>query len=207
MIYRGYPERDLVVNRSSLILHGSTEAERRAWADEAAANFAGEGVLLRVATNAADLKTALGVPRGVVYVPDVSAIDDLAQGEVVRLLREREERPKIIIGVTGDPARARDTGKLRSDLQYALQMAVVNLDEPGLKEAIAKRRARAPKRPAASSSASSSSAPARPAASKGRRAPPRAAAPRAARRAPAAAAKKKAARPAAKKSASPRRRR
>ncbi|HZA13286.1 MAG TPA: hypothetical protein VE618_02265, partial [Myxococcaceae bacterium] len=39
LMYRGYPEQALITNRSSLLLFGGSEAERRAWADEAAANF------------------------------------------------------------------------------------------------------------------------------------------------------------------------
>ncbi|MBX5483446.1 MAG: Fis family transcriptional regulator [Myxococcaceae bacterium] len=198
MSYRGYPERDLVGNRSSLLLHGSTEAERRAWAEEAAANFAGEGVPLTVAATSAELRSALTRP-GVVYVPDVAQIDAASQAEVVRVIREVEERPKLIIGLNGQPDLARESGVLRPDLQYALQRAVVNLDEPGLKEAIRARRARAPKRPAAGQTTSTNTratpttrrgssrrAPARkPSTSKSRRSGSRAL------RRPAAAAKKK----------------
>lgn len=148
MIYRGYPERDLVSNRSSLLLYGSTEAERRAWAEEAAACFEAEGPLHTV-TSDDELRARLPSPNGVLFVPDVSALSDTAQGEIVLALRQRDERPKLIIGVIGSPDTAREHGRLRADLQYALQMAQVNLDQPDLKDAIRARRARAPKKTSA----------------------------------------------------------
>ncbi len=148
MAAQGYSETALVSNRTSLLLHGGSEAERRAWAEEAASNFEAEGPL-RVASDDAQLTAALSSTRGVVFIPDVSAISTVRQGEVVRILREREERPKFVIGLGSNPVAARDQGRIRWDLSYVLQIARVNLDEPGLKEAIRSRRALAPKRPAA----------------------------------------------------------
>lgn len=146
-MYRGYPEEALVTNRSSLLLFGGTEAERRAWAEEAARNFEGEGPL-RVATTAAELSQALALSRGVVYVPDATALGESAQVIAVHVLHEREERPKIVFGITRPPDLLVAEGRLRMDLHYSLSMAQVNLDEPGLRDAIRVRRARAPKRAA-----------------------------------------------------------
>ena len=144
-MYRGYSEQALVTNRSSLFLFGGSESERRAWAEEAAANFEGEGPLT-VASSGAELAQALRQTRGVVYVPDVTALSDDAQAQAVHVLREREERPKIVFGAPGDPAPLVEEGRLRDDLHYSLAMAQVNLDEPGVREAIRARRARAPRR-------------------------------------------------------------
>jgi hypothetical protein len=144
-MYRGYSEQALVTNRSSLFLFGGSEAERRAWAEEAAANFEQEGPLAVVLTGT-DLAPALRKTRGVVYVPDVTALGDDAQALAVHVLREREERPKIVFGAPGDPAPLVEHGRLRDDLHYSLAMAQVNLEEPGVREAIRARRARAPRR-------------------------------------------------------------
>jgi hypothetical protein len=144
-MYRGYSEQALVTNRSSLFLFGGSEAERRAWAEEAATNFAHEGPL-SIASTAAELTLALRRTRGVVYVPDVTALRDEAQSLAVHVLREREERPKIIFGAPADPAPLVEHGRLRDDLHYSLAMAQVNLEEPGVREAIRTRRARAPRR-------------------------------------------------------------
>lgn len=205
VVYRGYVERDLVTNRSSLLLHGGTESDRRAWADEAAQGFEAEGPLL-IAHDAAELRAAVTRPRGVVFIPDVSGLDDGAQSEIVRALREREERPKYIIVALPDPDRAVQMGKLRGDLAYSLKQARLNLDEAGLKDAIRIRRARASKRPTRSTAKAKSS----PVAKRPRAATPAKAAkakrpvarPKAARRAAPVAAKKKKkpARPAVKKS-------
>ena len=151
-MYRGYPEEALVSNRSSLLISGGTEAERRAWAEEAAGTFSEEGAL-SVATTDAELALALHRTRGVVYVPDATALSDSAQSHAVHVLHEQEERPKLIFGLPRGSGGVEE-GKLRMDLHYALSMAQVNLDEPGLRDAIRIRRARAPKRPLATASQS-----------------------------------------------------
>lgn len=173
MSYSGYPERDLVKNRSSLLLFGGTQDERRAWADEAAQNFEFEGPL-RVVNADNEWASAVSSSRGVVYIPDVGALSMTTQGELVRLLRSIDDRPKLIVGVSRSPQHAREAGHLRSDLEYSLQMARVNLDEPGLKDAVRIRRARAPKRPAPAAAAPArrtASTPARPAKTNARRKP------------------------------------
>jgi hypothetical protein len=143
-MYRGYPEQSLITNRSSLLLFGGAESDRRAWAEEAAANFAHEGALTVVSTGA-QLVDALHHTRGVVYVPDATALTDDAQALAVHVLREREERPKIVFGMPGDPGLLTEQGRLRADLHYSLALAQVDLDEPGLRDAIRARRARAPR--------------------------------------------------------------
>ena len=144
LMYRGYPEQALITNRSSLLLFGGSEAERRAWADEAAANFVDEGPLT-VASTSAQLVEALHHTRGVVYVPDATGLSDDAQSLAVHVLHEREERPKIVFGMTGEPGLLAQQGRLRDDLHYSLAFAQVDLDEPGLRDAIRARRARAPR--------------------------------------------------------------
>lgn len=208
MTYRGYPEQDLVTNRSSLFLYGSTEAERRLWAEEAAQNFAAEGAL-RVAHTGDELRAAMEQPRGVVYVPDAAAIDEDAQRHLVYLIHARADRPKVILGLNGTPDAARDAGKLRVEVHYALQLAHVNLDAPGAAAAIRSRRARAPKKPqaAAKQKPAPASRPAAKAKSAARAKPKSAAKPTAkakAKKAPKPAArkpapKKKAAKPAARR--------
>ncbi len=203
MTYQGYAERDLVKNRSSLLIFGATEPERRTWAEAAAAHFPEEGPL-RVPTGDAELMAALGTGKGVLYVPDASVLGNAAQTELVRALREREERPKLVLGVSVAPQNLRDSGRLRPDLLYSLQMAQVNLDTIPVS-----KRAKPPKvtgRSARQTSAPSAATGSTPA----RTAPRRAAPPRpaqkagASRRAPAKPAKpSRPARPAARKAAPP----
>ncbi|MGA9525703.1 MAG: Fis family transcriptional regulator, partial [Myxococcaceae bacterium] len=132
MSAQGYPEAALVANRTSLLLCGGSDSDRRAWAEEAASNFEGEGPL-RVATDDAQLLQAFATARGVVFIPDVSAISSNRQGELVRILRLREERPKFVVGIAGSPVTAREQGRIRWDLSYVLQVARVNLDDPAVK--------------------------------------------------------------------------
>lgn len=143
-MYRGYPEQALITNRSSLLLFGGSESERRAWAEEAAANFLDEGPLT-VASTSAQLIEALHHTRGVVYVPDATGLSDEAQALAVHVLREREERPKIVFGMAGEPGLLSQQGRLRDDLHYSLAFAQVDLNESGVREAIRVRRARAPR--------------------------------------------------------------
>ena len=58
MAAQGYPEAALVSNRASLLLYGGSEADRRAWAEEAASNFEHEGPL-KIAGDDAGLAAAL----------------------------------------------------------------------------------------------------------------------------------------------------
>jgi hypothetical protein len=137
--YGGYTEEDLISNRSALLLYGGDEAERRAWAHEAAGHFAAEGPLVEVRSGQ-ELPTILGRTRGVVFVPDALGLGLEAQSQLLRCLQEREERPKIIIGLTRLPDEALQQGLLRDDLSYRLRLARVNLDSEGLREVLQARR-------------------------------------------------------------------
>lgn len=142
MEYRGYSESELVTNRASLLLHGGSAADRRAWAEEAQRSFAEEGELREV-TAPADLAAQLAVGRGVLYLPDATALGLEAQGQVIRCLQEREERPKIILGLPLAPDEAVTRGVLREDLRYRLQQAQVNLSGDEVREVIKARRQKA----------------------------------------------------------------
>ncbi len=148
MEYGGYNEEDLVSNRAALLLYGGDEAERRAWAHEAAGHFATEGPLAEV-RSPPELLAVLGRTRGVVYVPDALVLGLEAQSHILRCLQEREERPKIIIGLPRLPDEALQQGLLRDDLSYRLRLARVNLDAEGLRETLQARRRKLEERLAA----------------------------------------------------------
>lgn len=139
----GYSEAALVANRACVLLWGGTEPDRRAWAEEAAST-AGEG--LRVAATDAEVERALQAARGVVYVPDAASLSEATQRTLVHCVREREEKPKIVAGLSSSPQRALDTGALRPDLEYALALGRVDLAAPEVKEGIKARRGAAAKR-------------------------------------------------------------
>jgi hypothetical protein len=138
LISRGYREEELVSNRASLLLYGGTEEERRAWAQEAAHHFEHEGVLQEV-RQMAELPEALKRPKGVVWIPDVSKLGLEAQGQILRCLQMQEERPKLVLGLTGSADSALERGALREDLHYRLHQAQVDLGSPGLREVLKKR--------------------------------------------------------------------
>ncbi len=135
----GYAEEDLISNRSALLLYGSSDEARRAWAYEAGAYFASEGPVVE-ARSVDELQRALGQARGTVFVPDALGLGLDAQSHVLRCLQEREERPKIVLGLSRLPDEAIQQGLLREDLSYRLRLARVNLDAEGLREAISARR-------------------------------------------------------------------
>ncbi len=137
LIPRGYREEELVSNRASLLLYGGTEEERRAWAQEAAHHFEHEGALLEV-RQAAELAEALKRPKGVVFISDVSKLGYEVQGQILRCLLQ-EERPKVVLGMTGSAESALERGTLRADLHYRLHQAQVDLAAPGLREVLKKR--------------------------------------------------------------------
>ncbi len=142
MEYRGYSENELVSNRAALLLYGGSENDRRRWALEAAGNFVEEGQLVEVGV-ASELEKALEPTKGVVFVADGQALGLEGQAQLLRCLKEREERPKLVIGIPLSPEAALEQGTLREDLSYRLQSARVNLDAPGLRDAIRTRRERA----------------------------------------------------------------
>lgn len=143
---RTYAESELVTNRASVLLWGGTPADRAAWAQEAA-ELAGRPLI--TVTRLEQLPAALGVRDTVLYVPDVLALGDAGQQLFVRSLTSLEDRPKLVLGLGRSDASARNAGLLRDDLHYRLRMGILNLEEPGLREAIAARRLAAARRPRA----------------------------------------------------------
>jgi len=137
---RGYREEELVANRASVLLSGGTEDERRTWAATAARNFSKEGPLVEV-RQTEQVGDALRQPRGVVFIPDVARLSIPAQGLIVRCLQTQEERPKIVVGLSGGVEQARTKGTLREDLLYRLHLAQVDLTTEGMRELLAQRRA------------------------------------------------------------------
>ncbi|NMO14020.1 Fis family transcriptional regulator [Pyxidicoccus fallax] len=136
MTPRGYREGELISNRSSLLIHGGTEDERRSWAQEAARNFDVELVEVK---QAADLPGALRQPNGVVFIPDVAKLGREAQSVILRCLQMQEERPKLVVGLSGAADAALTRGTLREDLHYRLHLAQVDLQQDGLRELLKKR--------------------------------------------------------------------
>jgi len=145
-----YAEADLVQNRVSVLLYGGKAAERRAWAEEAAARL---GCALNVVSTAAGLPAALALKQGVVLVEDVLGMGEGAQQQLVRCLQTQEERPKLVVAMASAAAASVASDELRLDLHYALRQARVDLEEPGLREILAKRRARRPAPPPPSATA------------------------------------------------------
>jgi hypothetical protein len=90
------------------------------------------------------LPAALAQKNGVVLISDAVRLGDAAQHLLVRCLQTQEERPKLVIGVQHGAEIALGTGGLRPDLHYRLRLAQVDLDALGLRESIARRRARPP---------------------------------------------------------------
>ncbi|HZI05968.1 MAG TPA: hypothetical protein VEZ71_18200, partial [Archangium sp.] len=83
-----------------MLLSGGTEDERRTWAATAARNFSKEWPLLEV-RQTEQVGEALRQPRGVVFIPDIARISIAAQGLIVRCLQTQEERPKLVVGLSG----------------------------------------------------------------------------------------------------------
>ncbi|AGC49315.1 hypothetical protein MYSTI_08049 [Myxococcus stipitatus DSM 14675] len=136
MTLSGYREEELVCNRASLIIHGGTEEERRSWAQEAARNFDVELVEVR---QVADLVGALRQRNGVLFIPDAAKLGREAQGHILRCLQMQEERPKVVVGVSGAADAALARGTLREDLHYRLHQAQVDLQKDGLRELLRRR--------------------------------------------------------------------
>lgn len=134
----GYREQDLVQNRTSVLLFGGREEDRRAWAEEAASFFAAEGPLRTIDGPDALRAQPLG-KRGVVFVPDVAALGIEGQGLLVQSLTQ-EEKPKLILALGLPAAEAVAKGVLREDLAYRLQHARVDLSVGEVKEGIRSRR-------------------------------------------------------------------
>ena len=112
-------------NRVSALLFGGTEADRRAIAVAATQELAGEGLI--EAKDADALERALTNGRAVVYVPDVTLIPAATQRAVVRMLREREERPKLVLGLPTTPETAAQKGGLTDDLRFWLAHSTLDV--------------------------------------------------------------------------------
>jgi hypothetical protein len=135
-----YLEAELVENRAAVLLYGGTPAERQAWAEETASRLGGSATLVSAPDG---LARALAQKEGVVYVADALALGDAGQQLLVQCLLTQEERPKLVVGLSQGVEAALGVGGLRPDLHYRLRLAQLNLDAPGLRELLAKRRARA----------------------------------------------------------------
>ena len=112
-------------NRVSALLYGGTEADRRALAVAATEEIAGAGLI--EAKDAAALERAVTDSRAVVYVPDVTVLPPATQRFVVRILREREERPKLVLGLPTSPETAAQKGGLTEDLRFWLTHSTVDV--------------------------------------------------------------------------------
>jgi hypothetical protein len=135
-----YAEAELVENRAAVLLYGGTAAERQAWAEETAGRLGGPATLVGAPEA---LAQALAQKEGVVFVVDAVALGDTGQQLLVQCLQTQEERPKLVVALAHGVEGVLGAGGLRPDLHYRLRLAQVNLDAPGLREAMAKRRARA----------------------------------------------------------------
>ena len=112
-------------NRVSALLYGGTEADRRALAVAATQELEGAGLI--EAKDAQTLERAVTNARAVVYVPDVTLIPPATQRLVVRMLREREERPKLVLGLPTSPETAAQKGGLTEDLRFWLTHSTVDV--------------------------------------------------------------------------------
>lgn len=112
-------------NRVSTLLYGGSEADRRAFAQAATQHLEGAGFV--EAKDAATLERSLGNARAVVYVPDVTVLPPATQRVVVKTLREREERPKLVLGLPTTPETAAEKGGLTEDLRYWLSRSTVDV--------------------------------------------------------------------------------
>lgn len=112
-------------NRVSALVYGGTEAERKAFAQAATESIEGAGLV--EARDAVTLERALTNTKAVIYVPDVAILPPVTQRTVVRVLREREERPKVVIGLTTTPETALEKGALTEDLKFWLGRSTVDV--------------------------------------------------------------------------------
>lgn len=124
-----YTADQLKKNRASMLMLGGSEGERRAFAVSAAQALPGEPFL--EAKESAQLLRALKSHRGTVYVPDATALPEATQREVVRVLREQEERPRLAIGLSTSLDAASDKGLLTDDLRYWLRTSTIDLRKKG----------------------------------------------------------------------------
>lgn len=112
-------------NRVAALLYGGTEADRRALAVAATQELDGAGLI--EAKDAEALERAVSNGRAVVYVPDVTVLSPVTQRFIVRVLREREERPKLVLGLPTSPETAAQKGGLTEDLRYWLTHSTLDV--------------------------------------------------------------------------------
>ncbi|MCA3014727.1 MAG: hypothetical protein INH41_20280 [Myxococcaceae bacterium] len=124
-MHASYSAEQLKKNRASMLLTGGGEAERRAFAVAAAEALPGEPFV--EVKDPAQVARALKATRGTVYVPDVTALPEALQRELVRVLREQEERPRFALGVPTSVEAAVGQGGLLDGLGYWLRAAVVDV--------------------------------------------------------------------------------
>lgn len=120
-------------NRVSTLVYGGAEADRRGVAITASQELPGAGVLVE-AKDAVSLERALSNPRSVVYVPDVTALPPTTQRLLVRVMREREERPKLVLGLPISPDTATEKGGLTEDLKFWLARSTVEVKGRGARK-------------------------------------------------------------------------
>lgn len=120
-----YSAEQLKKNRASMLVLGGGEADRRSFAVAAAQALPGEPFL--EAKEPAQFLRALKASRGTIYVPDVSLLPAAVQREAVRVLREQEERPRLVFGLGSSLDTAVDKGGLSDDLRYWLRSATVDV--------------------------------------------------------------------------------
>jgi len=125
----GYTAEQLKRNRASMLVQGGSEPERRAFVVATAQTLAGEPFL--EAKDPAQVLRSLHGSRGTVYVPDVTTLPEATQREVVRVLREKEERPRLALGVPTTVDGAHEKGLLTDDLKYWLRTATIDLRKKG----------------------------------------------------------------------------
>ena len=124
-----YTADQLKKNRASMLMVGGAEADRRAFALAAAQALPGEPFM--EVKESAQVMRALKSQRGTVYVPDVSVLPAATQGEVVRVLREQEERPRFVFGLATSVETAHEKGGLTDDLRYWLRSATIDVRKKG----------------------------------------------------------------------------
>ncbi|MCU0695358.1 MAG: hypothetical protein MUC96_02385 [Myxococcaceae bacterium] len=120
-----YSPEQLKKNRASMLLTGGAEADRRAFAITAAQALPGEPFV--EVKEPAQVARALKGARGTVYVPDVTLVPAALQRELVRVLREQEERPRFALGLSTSVETAVEKGGLTDDLRFWLRAATVDV--------------------------------------------------------------------------------
>ena len=64
-------------------------------------------------------------------MPDATALPAATQREVVRVLREQEERPRFVFGLATSVETANEKGGLTDDLRYWLRSATIDVRKKG----------------------------------------------------------------------------